>query len=483
MDINIKIGSLNLLKPVSINPKADIDEITSVLSKHDSAYITSTNQVFLGAIYKIRLPFTLDFMSKAIKRSIKAENLMVPKEIIPFISTETHLDTAVSAFFKTGFPELPVLDNGYLIGSLPLQSVLETTLEALTSLGRQKEIEKRSSIILQSMNEGLIVIDTDLIIQEYNHAAEKLLGTKASEKIGTKAVVVTKGEWPIFEVIKTGKPRFNVISPLIDGRIFSTNYIPMIENDKIIGVIQTFRDITEQEEMRAQLVTSRDELDRAFALTLPNSKVEHKLKTTPEYRDVYNHITGEVTITEVIPDGGYKHVVNALKILADLNNKGIMSILGINKDVMVKSIIFHDLGKSQPQLEIGQTIEPLSEFEDGPAHAQRSANIAAHFYECESDVTMLIKYHHHKEAELSDDFPDYLMPMFRLLKLVDGLSAALTRRDATIKLDVEGTRIYVYERNTHPCYNKSRVVNLFTGEITEIPDHPTMTRQPGIITK
>jgi len=122
----------------------------------------------------------------------------------------------------------------------------------------------------------------------------------------------------------------------------------MLENGNVVGVIQTFRDITGQEEMRSQLLASRDELDSRLALTLPNSRVEHKLKNTPEYRDVYDPDTGEITITEVIADGGYKHVVNALKVLADLNNKGIMSLLGISKDVLVQSIIFHDLGKSQP---------------------------------------------------------------------------------------------------------------------------------------
>jgi PAS fold. len=135
--------------------------------------------------------------------------------------------------------------------------------------------------------------------------------------------VVSRDESPIFEVMKTGKARYNVITPLADGRIFSVNYVPMIEDGEVQGTIETFHDITEQEELRAQLVSSRDELDRAFALTLPNSRVEHKLKHTPEYRDRYDPETGLITVTEVIEDGSYKHVVNALKVLADLNSRGL----------------------------------------------------------------------------------------------------------------------------------------------------------------
>lgn len=449
--------------------------LAPILTEHEVAYVVSADRTLLGAVYKASLPFTTEFMSKAATYSIRAEELMTLRDSIPFVTAETPLHSAIAVFLRTDLKELPVLENDKLAKSLPLRSILKVTTEVLTSLEHQEEHERRSSIILQSINEGLIMVDRDLVIREYNRAAEELLGAKAHERIGSKAVVVSRDQSPVFEVIETGKPRFNVISPLADGRIFSANYVPMMENGEVIGVVQTFRDITGQEEMRSQLLASRDELDRAFALTLPNSRVEHKLKNTPEYRDTYDPDSGRITITEVITDGGYKHVVNALKVLADLNNKGIMSLLGINKDVLVQSIIFHDLGKSQPQFEIGQTADPVDEFEESYAHAQRSADIAAHFYETEDDVIWLVKYHHHDEDRLPADFPNHLLPMLRLLKLVDGLSAALTRRDAAIRLDVDGTRVYVYERNAHPDFNKSRVVDLFTGEIMEIPDYPSIT--------
>jgi PAS domain S-box-containing protein len=466
------LSRASLLKPETVSPAADIHVITGILAEHEVTYVVSPDNILLGAIYRGSLNLAPDFISEATERGIKACDLMTPKESVPCISLETHLDSAISVFLDTELKELPVLEDNRLVGILPLHSVLKGVTEALGSLRHQQEHEKRSTMILQSINEGLIMIDKDLIIREYNRAAEELLGAKASERIGSKAVVVTRGGTPVFEVMETGKPRFDVMSPLADGRIFSVNYVPMLENGNVVGVIQTFQDITGQEEMRTQLLSSRDELDRAFALTLPNSRVEHKLKNTPEYRDIYDPVSGQITITEVIADGGYKHVVNALKVLADLNNKGIMSLLGISKDALVQSIIFHDLGKSQPQFEIGQVVDPLDEFEESRAHAERSADIAAHFYQREDDVIWLIKYHHHQESQLPADFPNHLRPMLRLLKLVDGLSAALTRRNGKIRLDIDGTRVYVYERNPHPDFDKSRTVDLFTGETRAIPDYP-----------
>ena len=389
------MNSLCLLEPEIVSPDADIDTLALVLSEREVAYVVSPDDTFIGAVYKASLPFTPGFISKVANHGTRAEEVMTPRENIPFISPETHAHAAVRIFSDTNLQELPVLENNHLLGSLPLSSILKAMTEALSSMESQNKHEKRSGLILQSINEGLIMIDKNLIIREYNRAAEELLGAKASERIGSKAVVISRDESPVFEVMQTGKPRFNVMSPLEDGRVFSVNYVPMIENNEVGGVIQTFRDITEQEGMRAQLLSSRDELDRAFALTLPNSRVEHKLKNTPEYRDRYDPNAGNNTITEVISEGGYKHVVNALKVLAELNNKGIMSLLGISKDVLVQSIIFHDLGKSQPQFEIGQTVDPLDEFEESYAHALRSADLAAHFYHREDDVIWLIKYHHH----------------------------------------------------------------------------------------
>ncbi len=457
----MKVKDVETLDPVTVNPGASIDRLASLVTERGIAYAVSETGELLGVVTGSSL---ISALTSNYARAATAQDIMVAADSFPHVEPETDLHTAAGLFESSRVTELPVVASGVLVGSLPQRSVLMTFSTTVASLKGNGYHERRALAILQSLHEGLIVIDRDLIIQEFNPAAERLMNAKAKDRIGQKAQVVSRDESPIFEVMRTGKARYNVMTPLADGRMFSVNYVPMVEDGEVQGIIETFHDITEQEDLRSQLVSSRDELDRAFALTLPNSRVEHKLKHTPEYRDRYDPETGLITVTEVIEDGNYKHVVNALKVLADLNTKGIMSLLGISKDVLVQSIIFHDLGKSQPQLQIGQTVDPKKAFEHSPAHAARSADIASHFYHRDADVIWLIRYHHHREDELPLDFPRHLMPMLRLLQLVDGLSAALTRRSAQIKLDVEDTRVTVYERNRHPDFNKSRSVDLFTGE-------------------
>ncbi|MCL5045298.1 MAG: HD domain-containing protein [Actinobacteria bacterium] len=240
-------------------------------------------------------------------------------------------------------------------------------------------------------------------------------------------------------------------------RKFSSNYhlaVALYQAEKQKRTIQ---------EQGAALAKAHQELDRAFTLTLPNSSLARTLQTTPEYRDRYDPRTGMLTVVEVIPNGVYRHVVNALRVAAELHDLGVMGLVGVNKDVIVQSLIFHDVGKVQPQLEPGQAVDP-GVFEEGKRHAQRSAEIAHHFYHLNPMVCELVRYHHHTEDQLPADFPRYLLPMYRLLRLIDGLSAAITRREARVHIEVTGTRLRITEDSPHPAFRGTRALDLFTGK-------------------
>lgn len=348
----------------------------------------------------------------------------------------------------------------------------------------------KASLVIESLQEGLIVIDQDLVIRAFNHAAERLTGRSAAERIGQKAQVMSVEDSPIFEVLRTGKPLYNVEQQLQDGRTFLLNFVPIVEDGEVTGAIQSFTDITPWKEMQRQLVAAKEELDEAFALTLPNTRVERRLRSTPEYCDVYDAESGLITITEVIPDGTYRHVVNALKVAADLNRQGVLHQVGIDKDTLVEAILFHDLGKVQPRLQVGDRVNPREVFEPSKLHAARSADLAANFYNVSEDAIWLIRYHHHTEAELPPEFPRHLLPMLRLLQLIDGLSASITRRAGCIRLSADGNQIEIDERNaSHPAYNRRWRLCLYTGQAqvleqydTTLPRHRTPGPRPQTVT-
>lgn len=429
-------------------------------------FVTENDNTLLGIItdYDFRVLAATPSGTK----HFTAEKIMTPWPKLQCTSPDTDLADLVSIFSAFDYDQIPVCIERKVVGVVYRREALETWYNTKIQLTKSERWDDKATLIIESMSEGLIVLDKDMVVREVNPAAERMLGLRAKDRIGRRGEQASEGKSPVDEVLQTGQAQFEVETPMMDGRIFMVNYVPMLENGNITGVIQTFRDITAQKSTQQELITTREELDKAFALTLPNSKVEKKLKTTPEYRDIYNPATGLIQITEIIPDGGYLHVVNALKVAADLNEQGVLNLVGVNKDALVQAITFHDIGKSQPVLRIGDVVDPKEVFEDSKLHAERSAEIASHFYHKEDDVVTLIRYHHHEEHELPASFPKYLLPMYRLLRLVDGLSAGITRRRAKIKIQANGTKITVEERNGHPSFHRTRMIDIFTGEVITV---------------
>ncbi|MDI6710721.1 MAG: metal-dependent phosphohydrolase [Thermoanaerobacterales bacterium] len=200
-------------------------------------------------------------------------------------------------------------------------------------------------------------------------------------------------------------------------------------------------------------------------LFFPDRALEERLRSIPEYTDEYQPHTGEIVVTGVIADGCYQHVVNCLYLLADLDQQGIPTRIGVHRRPLVEALVFHDMGKIQPRLAVGDRVRPADVFEDGRRHAARSAALAARDYRISDTVATLILYHHHEEEELPRTFPAELKPAYRLVRLVDGLSAAITRRGARVHLEVWGHKIIVCEENGHPGYDGCRMVDLLSGNV------------------
>jgi|GEM_PF-1931881 len=236
----------------------------------------------------------------------------------------------------------------------------------------------------------------------------------------------------------------------------------------VYGLLQeALKDRDKERELRKEaqlhfekLSHIQQEFEKALANLFSDPKVVAKIKSIVEYQDEYDPSTGKIKITRVIKEGVYLHVVNILRLLTELWEQGLMELEVINQETLVKTAIFHDLGKVQPYLEVGEVVDPKETFEPGKYHAFRSASMAKRVYRLGENVVQLIKYHHHNEDELPIDFPDGLLPMYRLFRLLDGLSAGITRRGSYVNLTVRGTIIQVKEESVHPAYNRCIEIDL-----------------------
>lgn len=455
-------GEIMIRKIATVTPDTTMDEIASKMLQMETAHVVVVDAQ--GRLQGLVSGFDLRRALAERRTGAAAKEMMTPRGELAVVFPDTPVEDAAQIFTGKEFGQLPVIRDEIPLGYLSLVQVLRQNGAAGNRPEGMLGQLQQAGLLIHAMHEGLIAVDRDYRVCEFNRAAERYTGISAEKIIGSQSRLYRDYHSPVRLVMENGEPLFNVEVRDKKGRVFMTNNVPIGAGGAIEGVLQTFTDITDIKNMQLQLLKTRDELDKAFALTLPNSRVEHKLKTTPEYRDYFDPSTGMIKITEVIEDGGYHHVVNALKVAADLNEKGMMSLPGIDKDILVQALIFHDVGKSQPALNTGQEVDPRRVFEESPLHAGRSADLVEQYYQKPREVVTLIRYHHHREDELPPDFPTYLFPMFRLLRIIDGLSAGLTRRDARIGFRVNGSRLTVLEHNSHPGFQRTMEVDLYTGQ-------------------
>lgn len=155
-----------------------------------------------------------------------------------------------------------------------------------------KSSEEKVSYILNSIGEAVVTLDCHFNIQTFNPVAEQLSGFKANETIGHNGQSVLtlvneegkkNGKWPFQEVIK--KDRIIKLTnhsylQTKDRRILpiSFNISPLRdENNKIIGLILVFRDVTKEREV--QKMKSEFVSIVSHQLRTPSSAVKWYLET------------------------------------------------------------------------------------------------------------------------------------------------------------------------------------------------------------
>lgn len=444
-----------------VMPDAAPGEIAQEMLKRNTSHVLVTDAG--GKLVGLVSGYDLRRAVAENKDGLTAADIMTLRSKLVVVNRDTPVDEVTKILTDRHITQVPVVEDEMPVGYLNLSQVLQYTSEKAKKTKDELIHSRQAALLINAMREGVVVVDRDYCIRELNPAAEESSGYTAKALVGRQSKSYMAIDSPVRKVMENGEPLYNVEVQNGMGRVFLTNNVPIMEKGMIEGVLQTFSEITEVKQMHYQLLKTRDELEKAFALTLPNSRVEKKLKSTPEYRDIYNADTGMIEVTEVIEDGGYHHVVNALKVAADLNEKGMMSLIGVEKDILVQALIFHDVGKSQPILNVGQVVDPRKVFEQSEMHAMRSADIVETYYNKPQDVVQLIRYHHHKDEDLPDSFPSHLLPMLRLIRIIDGLSAGLTRRNARVGFRANGSRLTILENNGHPDFNRTVEVDLYTG--------------------
>jgi len=199
---------------------------------------------------------------------------------------------AIALFFAfSNFAHRSKLDRQSLVSKLQ-------TLSSRLEEDSQSSIEEKNRLfaILESMTEGVLVVDTQQKILLVNSALARAFGFQKKQALG-------KPYWEIFrdtginEMIRTGlsgkKADKKEHAALLMGSFFEIQVSPVFTGDDFLGVVAVFRDITlmkEFERLRAEFVAN----------------VSHELKTP---------LTSILGFVETLKEGAVEDPEHRLKFL------------------------------------------------------------------------------------------------------------------------------------------------------------------------
>ena len=142
--------------------------------------------------------------------------------------------------------------KSYLITSTKdsILSSIEEAIRILEASRFEKEMTERLSTLIDSVHDGVMSIDKDDRITVFNSIAQKIFNLKREDVIGKRITdvidndvsdILTSKSTKIGEIIKVGKTKINL------------NSVPLTANNKTIGAMATFQDITELQDLEKRI--------------------------------------------------------------------------------------------------------------------------------------------------------------------------------------------------------------------------------------
>ena len=135
----------------------------------------------------------------------------------------------------------------------------------------EETIENQTRIILDSIADGVFTVDKDWKITSFNHAAEKITGIKKEEAIGRYCWEVFKASiceqrCSLRQTIESGQSIVNQPIFIVNSKgeripVSISTAILKDKKGKVIGGVETFRDLSVIEELRKELTNQHSFLD------------------------------------------------------------------------------------------------------------------------------------------------------------------------------------------------------------------------------
>lgn len=130
------------------------------------------------------------------------------------------------------------------------QSVLEAR-SLLSGIRYEKERAEKLRIIMDFAYDGIIAIDSQGKITAFNSVAERVLGMKAQDVIG-KHILKIIPDTGLLRVLEKKEAELGAIQK-VNNVYITTNRVPIVVNNQVVGVVATFQDVTKIQNLEQKL--------------------------------------------------------------------------------------------------------------------------------------------------------------------------------------------------------------------------------------
>ncbi len=146
----------------------------------------------------------------------------------------------------------------------------------------QQEVSKSQEIILDSITDGVFTVDMNWRISSFNRAAERITGVPRDQAIGQRCsevfrASICENDCALRQTLDSGQPLLNRVAYILaaDGKRVPISISTAILRDadgNVVGGAETFRDLSEVEQLRKEL-----EHRYSFADIIGRSRAMQKL--------------------------------------------------------------------------------------------------------------------------------------------------------------------------------------------------------------
>lgn len=127
----------------------------------------------------------------------------------------------------------------------------------------EKDLEKLYPLIFDSIDQGVVTMDSNFVITSFNAAAERIVGVAREDAIGRRCHHVFRASicetgCAMRQTLETGQPLRNVRIDVLNAEmeavpICVSTAVLRDRDGEMIGGVELFRDVTELESLRQQL--------------------------------------------------------------------------------------------------------------------------------------------------------------------------------------------------------------------------------------